>query len=223
MRPPSLRVADTIRVCFRGRCRWSRRWRRLSCAIMRCDNARFTSMKPDLVSGSPLWQTVFLSFAAVLMLFQIARGWRLGLPRQLVRIAAVIGAYSAALWGGPVLLSLLRPIIKVPDFILSAIGGAILAMIIYSLINTVGAILFKRTGQQSSGIVRLVFGATGAVLGIFFGLFFLWLLVVGIRTTGAIAEAQINARAPATVSAFDERTRRSGAPSHRTRVDVPDE
>lgn len=180
-------------------------------------------MKPDLVSGSPLWQTVFVSFATVLMLFQIARGWRLGLPRQLVRIAAVVSAYSAALWGGPALLPLLRPWLKVPDFVLAAFGGAILAMILYSVINTVGALLFKRTGQQSSSIVRVVYGSTGAFLGILFGLFFLWLLVVGIRTLGAIAEAEVNARAPSNIPAFDERMARTRGPAPRTTVNVPDQ
>lgn len=153
-------------------------------------------MKPDLVSGSSLWQTVFVSFAAVLMLFQIARGWRLGLPRQVVRVAAVIGAYGAALWGGPVLLPLLRPLVKAPDFVLAAVSGAILAMILYVIINMVGAILFKRTGQQSSGIIRLVYGGAGAFLGGFFGLFFVWLLILSIRSLGAIAEAEVNSHAP---------------------------
>ena len=157
------------------------------------------------------------------MLFQIARGWRLGLPRQLVRIAAVVGAYSAAIWGGPALLPLLRPLLKVPDFVLSAFGGAILAMILYSLINVIGAVLFKRTGQQSSGIVRLVYGSIGAFLGIFFGLFFLWLLVVGIRSLGAIAEAEVNARAPSNIPAFDERTARTRGAGPRTAVNVPDQ
>ncbi|MDQ6764574.1 MAG: CvpA family protein [Verrucomicrobiota bacterium] len=166
-------------------------------------------MKPDIVSGSPLWQAVFISFAAVLMLFQIARGWRLGLPRQLVRIAAVVSAYSAALWGGEALLPLLRPLLKVPDFVLSALGGAVLAMIIYSVINTVGAILFKRTGQQSSSAVRLLFGGSGALLGIFFGLFFVWLLVAGVRSLGAIAEAEINATASRGISKFEEPAARS--------------
>jgi Colicin V production protein len=180
-------------------------------------------VKPDLVSGSPLWQTVFVSFAAVLMLFQIARGWRLGLPRQLVRVAAVVGAYSAALWGGPALLPFLRPLLKAPDFVLSAFGGAILATILYAIINTIGTILFKRTGQQSSSVVRLAFGATGAFLGIFFGLFFVWLLVVGIRSVGAIAEAEVNARAPGSIPAFDERMARTRGPGHRTAVDIPDQ
>lgn len=153
-------------------------------------------MKPDLVSGSPLWQTVFISFAVLLLFFQVVRGWRLGLPRQLVRIAAIVGAYTVALWGGRALLPILRSLVRLPDFILVAAGGALLAMIFYSLVNTLGAILFKRTGQQSSGLVRLVYGGSGAFLGIFFGLFFIALLIVGIRSVGAIAEAEIKADAP---------------------------
>ena len=114
------------------------------------------------------------------MLFQIVRGWRLGLPRQVVRIAAVVCAYSAALWAGPALLPLLRPLVKVPDFILSALGGAILAMILYSVISTVGALLFKRTGQQSSGIVRLVYGWAG---GFSYILLLLTTLFAGLRAS----------------------------------------
>ena len=178
-------------------------------------------MKPDLVSGSPLWQTIFLSFAGILLLLQVLRGWHLGLPRQLVRLAALVAAYSTALYGGKFLLPLLRPLIKVPDFIISAIGGAILALIVYSVINTIGTILFKRTGQQQSGIVRLAYGATGAVLGLFFGLFFIWLLLLGIRSLGAVAEAQINASAPNQIPRFEERTGGRSVPVRRTPVATP--
>ncbi|MEP6956524.1 MAG: hypothetical protein ABI883_06840, partial [Chthoniobacterales bacterium] len=87
-------------------------------------------MKPALVSGSPLWQTIFFSFAGVLLLFQIVRGWQLGLPRQLVRVAALVAAYSCGLFGGRVVLPLLRPFLKVPDFLISAVGGALLALIV---------------------------------------------------------------------------------------------
>ncbi|MDQ6656269.1 MAG: hypothetical protein M3Y80_10705 [Verrucomicrobiota bacterium] len=180
-------------------------------------------MKPDLVAGSPLWQTVFLSFAAVLMLLQIARGWQLGLPRQLVRVAALVCSYSAALFGGRLVLPLLRPLVKVPDFVISAAGGALLALIVYSAINSVGRILFKRTAQQSSRAVRLVYGVTGASLGVLFGLFFLWLLVAGVRSLGAIAEAEVNARAPARIAAFDEHQVRSTRLRHAVATNVPDE
>jgi hypothetical protein len=179
-------------------------------------------VKPDLVAPSPLWQTIFLSFAGILLLLQILRGWHLGLPRQLVRIGALVAAYATALYGGGVAVPWLRPLIKVPDFIISAIAGVILATIVYSVINTVGTILFKRTGQQESGIVRLVYGFSGAFLGLFFGLFFIWLMLVGIRSLGAIAEAQINASAPSRVPRFEERAgARPSGPMRRTPAEVP--
>jgi hypothetical protein len=146
------------------------------------------------IAGSPVWQTVFLSFAIVLILFEIVRGWRLGIMQQLMRVAAVVAGYAAAYFGGDLLVPLLRPSLKMPDMIISAVGGAILAMVAYGIIASLGTILFKRTAQQSSGTVRLVYGLSGALLGVCFGGFFIWLVLVGIRTVGSIADAQVQAR-----------------------------
>ena len=146
-----------------------------------------------MTSGSTLWQTIFVSFAAILLLVEIVRGWRLGLPRQLMRGAAVIAAYAAGYFGGGLLLPLLRPILNWPDFILSMAGGAILALVVYGVIASLGSILFKRTAQHPSGTVRLLYGFTGALTGIVFGLFFIWMILVGIRSVGAIADAQVQA------------------------------
>ncbi len=145
-------------------------------------------------AGSTLWQTVFLSFAGILLLLEVIRGYRLGLPRQLMRGAAVIAAYAAAYFGGDLLVPLLRPILNWPDFVLSMLGGALLALIVYGVIGSLGTILFKRTAQHSAGTVRLVYGLSGAATGIVFGLFFIWLILVGIRSVGAIADAQVQAR-----------------------------
>jgi len=142
-------------------------------------------------AGSTLWQTVFLSFAVVLLLFEVIRGYRLGLPRQLMRGAAVIAAYAAAYFGGNLMLPLLRPVLKWPDFVLSMIGSALLAIVVYGVIASLGSLLFKRTAQHPSGAVRLVYGFSGALTGIVFGLFFLWLILVGIRSVGSIADAQV--------------------------------
>ena len=150
----------------------------------------------DLASpaaGSTLWQTVFVSFAAILLVFEVVRGWRLGLPRQLMRGAAVIAGYAAAYFGGALLLPLLRPIMQWPDFILSMIGGAVLALVVYGVIASLGSILFKRTGQHSSSTVRLIYGFSGAATGLVFGFFFIWLILVGIRSVGAVADAQSTA------------------------------
>lgn len=148
-----------------------------------------------MTSGSPLWQAVFLSFACVLILFEVVRGWRLGLMRQLVRAVAIAAAYLCAVFGGKLLAPALRPFLKMPDIVISIGAGAVLALIVYFVVTTVGAILFKRTGQQSPGAVRYLYGICGAVAGIFFGLFTVWLVVIGIRSLGAVAEASVQARA----------------------------
>ena len=154
-------------------------------------------MNGSPAAGSHTWQLVFVSFAVVVILFQMVRGWSLGLPRQIVRLCAIVAAYSAAYFGGRLFLPFVRPLLRLPDIALSAVAGALLAMMIYAVINTLGALLFKRTAQQESGFVRLVYGASGAFLGLFFGLFFVWLLVTGVRSIGSIADAQVQARTPA--------------------------
>ena len=45
-----------------------------------------------------------------------------------------------------------------------SVAGAILALVVYAVITALGAILFKRTDQQSAGTVRLLYGVCGAAL-----------------------------------------------------------
>lgn len=152
-------------------------------------------MKPEFqaAAGSPLWQTIFLLFAALLVLFEIVRGWRMGLLRQLVRVGAVIAAYAAAWFGGKLLLPMARPFLKMPDFVIAIVAGAMLALLVYIVITSIGTILFKRTAQQESSTVKLLYGLSGAAIGFLFGAFLVWLLVVGIRSLGSVAEVQVHA------------------------------
>jgi hypothetical protein len=57
--------------------------------------------------------------------------------------------------------------------------------------------LFKPTAQQGSGPVRLVYGFAGAIVGLFFGLFLLWLTIASVRAVGALAEGQAESRSRA--------------------------
>ena len=82
----------------------------------------------------------------------------------------MILAYTGAVFGGRMLLPLLRPLFRLPDLFISIIAGAIVAFAIYAVVNLLGALLFKRTGQQPAGFVRFLYGLCGAFLGIFFGL-----------------------------------------------------
>jgi hypothetical protein len=146
------------------------------------------------VAGSPLWQVVFISFAVILILFEVLRGWRLGLMRQITRLIALGAACATALLGGGLFVPVARSFFKMPDPILSILCAAILAFAAYALISGVGAILFKRTTQQESGLVRLIYGFAGAIVGLFFGLFLLWMTVAGVRAIGALAEGQARGR-----------------------------
>src|SRR5438552_9901569 len=132
------------------------------------------------VAGSPLWQVVFISFGVILILFEVVRGWRLGLMRQITRLIALGAAYGAALLGGSLCVPLARSFFKMPDPILSILCGAILALAAYALVSGIGAILFKRTSQQESGLVYFIYGFAGAILGLFFCVFFFWLTVASL-------------------------------------------
>src|SRR5262245_18787777 len=194
-RPHLRRGAATILVCYLGRCRWLKRWRRLFSAIMPCGNARLRQRFSGMTTGSSLWQLIFVSFALVLILFEVVRGWRRGVVRQVVRLFALGAAYAVAFFGGRMLLPLVRPIVHTPDVFISTVAGAILALVVYAGITTLGAILFKSTGQQSAGIVCLLYGVCGAALGVFFGLLGVWLMVVAIRSVGAIANGALQTHA----------------------------
>jgi len=154
-------------------------------------------------SGSPIWQAVFISFGLVLILFEIVRGWRLGLLRQLMRLVALVAAYAAAFFGGRLLVPITRPFFKMPDFVLSALAGALLAFVAYAVVSSLGTILFKRTGEQDSRTVQLIYGFAGAIIGLFFGFFALWLIVVSVRAVGAVADAQVRSRTATAHAAAD--------------------
>jgi hypothetical protein len=161
------------------------------------------------VIGSPLWQVVFISFGVILVLFEIVRGWRLGLIRQITRLIALGAAYGAAFLGGSLCVPMARPFFKMPDPLLSILCGAILALAAYALVSGIGGILFKRTSQQESRLLYLIYGFAGAILGLFFGVFLLWLAVASVRAVGALAEGQARSRSRAEAHGAQDATSRA--------------
>jgi len=145
----------------------------------------------ESAAGSPVWQLVFLSFGLVLIAYEMLRGWRSGVARQIARFGAVAAAYFAAFYGGKFVAPLLKSFLNLPDALLSILGGALLGIAVYGIIAGIGLIAFKRTSDHQSAVVRLVYGSAGAVLGFLFGVFLLCLLVIGVRSLGAIADGQV--------------------------------
>ena len=117
--------------------------------------------------------------------------------RQIARVVALGVAYGAAFLGASLFVPVARSFFKMPDQVLAILCGAILALTAYMIVSGVAAILFKRTDQQNPGTVRLIYGLAGAILGLFFGVFLLWLTVASVRAFGALAEGQVRSRSGA--------------------------
>jgi hypothetical protein len=104
-------------------------------------------------------------------------------------------AYAAAIFGGKLLVPVARPFLKMPDQAVSILAGAILALLVYSIVSSLGRIFFKRTNQHSSGLSRLVHGASGALLGFIIGAFLVAMMIIGVRSVGSIADGGVRAQA----------------------------
>lgn len=133
-------------------------------------------------------QLLFLACAAVIVLYQMIKGWRLGLVRQIVRFCAIAAAYITAIWGGPLTVVFLRPL-GYPDFVLRILGGAGLGLGVYLVFALIGGILFKRTAHQDVAIVWFFYGITGALLGALFGLFLTLVVADAVQLLGSLAQA----------------------------------
>jgi hypothetical protein len=79
-------------------------------------------------------------------------------------------------------------------FLAGAFAGSVVTLVVLGLALFLGAVLFKRTGQQPSGMLRLFYGLGGSLFGLLTGLVILWGGITIIRTSGAVAEATMGVR-----------------------------
>jgi len=134
--------------------------------------------------------SLFVIGAVVIVLLMTIRGWRLGIVRQALSIVSLGAAYIAGLLFGEYLIPVLRPL-GYPDRILTIIGSALIVLTVYFSLGLITAVLFKRTNQQSVGLVKFGFGAAGALLGAVFGLFVVFVCAIAVRVAGSLAEAEL--------------------------------
>lgn len=134
-------------------------------------------------------QSAFFAVTGVFVVYRMVRGWQLGVVRQAIGLLALGAAYAVAIFGGPLSVPILRPL-GYPDALLRVAGGAVFGLIVFLAISGIGAVLFKKTGQQELGIVRFFYGVGGALLGACLGLFLVWVAIVGVRLTGTVAQVE---------------------------------
>ena len=141
--------------------------------------------------GIDNYQAGFFLSAILFIVFTAWHGWRLGIMRQALSILALASAYIIGYFGGGNLGLLLHRFIDIPERALSVVSAVALGAIIYCCIVLIGVIVFKKTAQQSAGLMRLGYGISGAACGAVYGLFLVWIMVLAIRLLGSVAETQI--------------------------------
>lgn len=145
-----------------------------------------------MTSGSPdLLQLAFFGGAALLVLLKAWHGYRVGIIRQILGIVALLAAYLTGYFGGGFLGPLLHRVIDLPENLLAVAGAALIGFTMYCTITLIGSIVFKKTAQQSVGLIRLGYGLSGACVGAMYGLFLVWIAILAIRLLGSVAETQI--------------------------------
>lgn len=146
------------------------------------------------MGGSPFWQTVFLCVGLLFLIWQTWRGWRAGLFRSGVNLAAillcfVLGSLAAELAAAP--FGGLR---YLPGFVVGVVVGGGLGLFLFFAIWLVGALTFKQTEHYAFGPLSFIWRVGGALFGFLFGLALLLGSISIVRSLGALLESRVEDR-----------------------------
>lgn len=137
--------------------------------------------------ASPFWQGILFLAAILFLLWETFAGWRRGVVRSGIHFCAFIFSGVLGMLAGQATAFVVEKVAPGYGLLAGALVGSFLTLLILGLMLFLGAILFKRTGQQSSGLVRLFYGAGGAFFGLLTGLALVWGGITLIRTFGVAA------------------------------------
>jgi hypothetical protein len=141
--------------------------------------------------ASDYWRNVFLALAAGWILLSFLRGWTQGVLRQLLAPLALLGATTVVVLIAPAGSAYIRLGTQLPTSISAVLLALALWLLAYNLLVFVGRIIFKRTRDQDFAIVRLGFGLGGTAVAVVYALLQIWVVVIGIRILGRVAERQL--------------------------------
>ena len=146
-----------------------------------------------VLSAEGNWVAGFWLLCGLFLLLRLWVGWQEGLARQLFTLAAIALAWWAAFTLGPTLAPGLRPFLPLPDLVLSVLTGALVGLVVYNVVNILGRTLTRRTRELEPGPGRLVWGVGGMALGAVGALVNLWVIFIGLRLLGSVADGHVRA------------------------------
>ena len=120
--------------------------------------------------GSPLWQGVLFFAAFLFLLWELWSGWRRGVIRSGVSFFAFVFSGFLGLLAGQATWFVVEKVFPGYGWMAGAFVGSIVTLVVLCLSLFLGAVLFKRTGQQPSNVLRLLYGIGGSFFGLLTGL-----------------------------------------------------
>jgi hypothetical protein len=142
------------------------------------------------MSAPPIPSSWLWLAAALYLVFEVWRGWRRGVVRHGVSVAALAAAGGIGWIFSWMTGWVADRVMPFPSPVGRVVCGLAAGLAFYAACVVLSSLLFKKTSQQRSGLVRLVYGTGGAVCGLVFGLLILWGGLSIFRTLGAVAEAR---------------------------------
>jgi hypothetical protein len=139
---------------------------------------------------NPGWQAGCMLVLAFWCLFSLVRGWANGPLRLLVKPAALLLTWALVRTFGGAVTGMVARLTGWPAPLSSLVGAGALALVSYQVLYLLGRTIFKRTRDYAEPLTRTIFGVTGGLLGLAYGLFWVWAAVILIRLTGHFAAAQ---------------------------------
>lgn len=134
--------------------------------------------------------------AAFWLLASTWLGWQRGPVRQAASLSGLALGAAAGFGLGPVIAPVV-PTFGFPQFLRPVFGGCLLGITIWGAISIFSSIVFRKTEEQGWGMIRMVYGLSGAALGLLSGLVVLGIGAVGVRSAGSFAEGVQKADRPA--------------------------
>lgn len=143
-----------------------------------------------MIKPSAEWQHWIFIAALSWLLFEMWRGWKLGVIRGIVKIFLLIAAWMGASAAAAGTSAALAIVFRTPSTVIPTAIATVVGVIIYFLGTLFAGFLLKRT-EHHHGFLHTIFGIGGACCGLLFGLFFLWGGISLVRSLGLLGEMRV--------------------------------
>jgi hypothetical protein len=146
------------------------------------------------MDGSPFWQATFLFVGLVFVIWQTWRGWRAGLFRSGVSLAAILLCFVMGFLVAELAAAPFGGLRYLPGFVAGVVVGGGLGVFLLFTIWLVGALTFKQTEHYGFGPLSFIWRIGGALFGFLIGLALLLGSISLVRSLGALLEPRVGGR-----------------------------